>query len=108
MSYFSGAVEESQSASDILSNLLLLCNGAHRDNFISLLFYFGLLTIKSADAAEPLLAIPNETIRRLYYDYIKSAYEETDIFALDFYRYTRLMKDMAMKGEWEPLRSSAG
>jgi hypothetical protein len=76
---------------------------ANRENFISLLFYFGLLTIKSVDAAEPVLSIPNETIRRLYYGYIKSAYEETGIFTLDFYRYTRLMKDMAMKGQWKPL-----
>ncbi|MCP4149675.1 MAG: AAA family ATPase, partial [bacterium] len=74
---------------------------AHRENFISLLFYFGLLTIKK-EAVEPTLRIPNETARRLYYDYIKEAYEETSIFRLDLYTYNRLIKGMAMKGEWEP------
>ena len=74
-----------------------------RENFISLLFYFGLLTIKSVEATDLTLAIPNETIRRLFYDYIKEAYEETDIFALDLYQYNNLMKEMALKGEWRPL-----
>jgi len=73
-----------------------------RENFISLLFYFGLLTIREADAANLVLGIPNETIRRLYYDYIKDAYEETNIFALDFYTYNRLITGMALRGEWKP------
>ena len=75
----------------------------NRENFISLLFYFGLLTVKGTEAAALALEIPNETIRRLYYDYIKEAYEETDIFALDLYTYNRLMRGMAMEGEWKPL-----
>jgi hypothetical protein len=41
-------------------------------NFISLLFYFGLLTIKGVKDEEPVLQIPNETARRLYYDCIKA------------------------------------
>ncbi|MCP5101814.1 MAG: AAA family ATPase [bacterium] len=73
------------------------------DNFISLLFYFGLLTIKEVELDQFVLTIPNETIRRLFYDYIKEGYEETDVFALDLSTYSRLMKGMAMKGAWEPL-----
>ncbi|MCP4219138.1 MAG: hypothetical protein GY765_31170, partial [bacterium] len=45
----------------------------------------------------------NETIRRLYYDYIKEAYEETGLFSLDLSRYPGLMKGLAVRGEWEPL-----
>jgi hypothetical protein len=41
-------------------------------NFKSLLFYFGLLTIKGPERDRLRLVIPNETIRRLYYDYIES------------------------------------
>jgi len=70
-----------------------------RENFISLLFYFGLLTIKDTEAADLVLGIPNETIRRLYYDYIKEGYEETDVFSIDIYTYRRLMKEMAMRGQ---------
>ena len=77
----------------------------HTGNFISLLFYFGLLTIKgvSEEDEATILQVPNETVRRLYYDYIKEAYEETDIFSLDLYDYDRLMRGMAYRGEWKPL-----
>ncbi len=78
-------------------------NLANRENFISLLFYFGLLTIEKEEATELELVIPNETIRRFYYNYIKGVYEETGVFAMDLYRYSHLMKGMAMEGEWMPL-----
>jgi len=73
------------------------------NNFISLLFYFGLLSVKSPGLDEMTLTIPNETIRRLYYDYIKEGYEETDVFSIDLYTYNRLMKGIALEGEWRPL-----
>jgi hypothetical protein len=73
------------------------------DNFISLLFYFGLLSIVRSEMNEQVLAIPNETIRRLYYDYIKKVYDDTGIFSLNLSMYSRLMKEMAAKGDWKPL-----
>jgi len=74
------------------------------ENFISLLYYFGLLTIDgTTPAGEALLAIPNETVKRLYFDYIKETYEETQVFNLDFYTYSQLMQEMAFKGDWQPL-----
>jgi hypothetical protein len=48
-------------------------------NFLSLLFYLGLLTVKEVKDEELILQIPNETARRLYYDYIKEAYEANSI-----------------------------
>jgi len=72
-------------------------------NFLSLLFYFGLLTVKEVKAEQAVLQVPNETARRLYYDYIKEAYEETGTFSMDWYVYGRLMHGMAYRGEWEPL-----
>ncbi|MCX6579932.1 MAG: AAA family ATPase [Candidatus Aminicenantes bacterium] len=76
----------------------------HPDNFISLLYYFGLLTIRGMDEEEnTILAIPNESIKCLYYDYFKKAYEETGIFNIELYKYSKLMDRMAFKGEWEPV-----
>ncbi|MCP5105771.1 MAG: AAA family ATPase, partial [bacterium] len=72
-------------------------------NFKSLLFYLGLLTIKGPERDKLRLEIPNETVRRLYYDYIEEAYRETDIFALDLSEYSNLMADMAYDGKWKPL-----
>jgi hypothetical protein len=43
-------------------------------NFLSLLFYLGLLTVKGMKDEELILQIPNETARRMYFDYIKEAY----------------------------------
>ncbi|MCP4214657.1 MAG: hypothetical protein GY765_08365, partial [bacterium] len=73
------------------------------DNFISLLFYFGLLTIKTVARDQPRLTIPNETARRLYFDYIKEAYRETGVFSLDLTTYSNLMTEMAYDGKWRPL-----
>lgn len=63
-------VEKGETSSEIIEGFPLE-RLPDKENFISLLFYFGLLTIKGAGATDLLLAIPNETIRRLYYDYIK-------------------------------------
>lgn len=73
-----------------------------RENFVSLLFYFGLLTIEQGETGGQTLVIPNETIRRLYYDYIKEAYEETGVFDLSLFTYHNLMKKLALDGEWKP------
>lgn len=72
-------------------------------NFVSLLFYFGLLTVKGVEAGELVMQIPNETVRQLYYNYISEAYKETGTFSLDWYHYDRLMHAMAYDGEWNPL-----
>jgi len=72
-------------------------------NFKSLLFYLGLLTIKKPEKDKLRLEIPNETVRRLYYDYIEEGYRETDIFDLDLSHYSDLVTDMAYDGKWKPL-----
>ena len=75
------------------------------ENFSSLLFYFGLLTIHSpAEKGEKLkLTIPNEAVKRLFYEYISEAYNETEVFSLDLEKYYELMENMAYNGEWKPL-----
>jgi len=73
------------------------------ENFESLLFYLGLLTIKGPEKDKLRLQIPNETVKRLYYKYIEEAYRETGIFNLDLDKYGNLMTDMAYDGEWRPL-----
>jgi hypothetical protein len=77
---------------------------ARPGNFISLLYYFGLLTISGSDEEhKAILKIPNEAVKRLYYDYIKETYEETGILTIDLSRYEALMKEMAFNGKWQPL-----
>ncbi|MCP4149298.1 MAG: AAA family ATPase, partial [bacterium] len=76
---------------------------SNTDNFISLLFYFGLLTIAGIDNAKIRLKVPNETMKQLYYDYIKEAYRATGVFSLNLSLYSDLISDMAFDGKWEPL-----
>ncbi len=74
------------------------------ENFISLLYYFGLLSIHGIDEEnKAIFKIPNESIKRLYYDYIKETYEETGILTLNLSKYEDLMKEMAFRGKWKPL-----
>jgi hypothetical protein len=73
-------------------------------NFLSLLFYFGLLTIKgSTPTLQTVLAIPNEFVKRLFYDFIKDTYEAAKIFSLDMVMYSNLLEDFAISGKWQPL-----
>ncbi len=73
-------------------------------NFLSLLFYFGLLTInKTTLTGQTVLTIPNEFVKRLFYDFIKDTYEDINIFSLDMLKYGNLLEDFALTGKWQPL-----
>lgn len=98
------AVIEKSQVNSKLEKAFPLKKMDHPVNFYSLLFYFGLLTIKGLGKKEQLrLTIPNETVKKLFYEYITEIYTETDVFSLDLYRYYQLMEDMAYKGKWKPL-----
>ncbi len=68
-------------------------------NFISLLFYFGLLSYTESGG----LRIPNRTVKKLMYEYIREGYEDTDVFKPDLLRFASLIRKMAYNGEWEPV-----
>jgi len=44
--------------------------------FVSLLFYYGMLTIKGVRGGLLTLGIPNNNVRKQYYDYLLEQYEE--------------------------------
>ncbi len=66
-------------------------------NFVSLLFYFGLLSYTSKGD----LQIPNETVRQLMYSYIRDAYDDVNVFNVDLWRLAQLVQAMAYQGEWQ-------
>ena len=73
-----------------------------RENFLSLLHYFGLLSIRDVEHGVPRLGIPNQTVKRLMYSYIRDAYDDVGLFSLDVYTFSRLVREMAYYGTWQP------
>ncbi len=73
------------------------------ENFLSLLHYFGLLSIRGVADGRPVLAIPNQTVRRLLYGFLRDAYDDVGVFAVDLFAFDRLMSAMANEGAWRPV-----
>lgn len=71
------------------------------DNFKSLLFYFGLLSIQNMQQGDVVLAIPNHTVREQMYSYMTEGYAQSDIFRLNFDELGKLMKAMAYGCQWQ-------
>ncbi|MEA2059138.1 MAG: AAA family ATPase [Thermodesulfobacteriota bacterium] len=77
---------------------------ADSGNFISLLYFFGLLTFKGTfNRGDPVLTIPNETIQKLMYEYICESYEDVDVFRVDMYCLREKFRTLAYDGKMEPL-----
>ena len=74
-----------------------------RVNFLSLLHYFGLLSIRGVVDGAPRLAIPNQTVKQLLYGYLRDGYQDVGVFTVDLYRFEQLMMRMANQGEWQPV-----
>ncbi len=73
------------------------------ENFTSLLYYFGLLSFRSYEMGQPVLAPPNQTILHLMYEYIRRSLDEVNWFHIAEDRFNRLIRFMAWKGEWKPV-----
>ena len=73
------------------------------DNFKSLLYYFGLLSIKGTKRGDTLLGVPNLTVREQLYTYLIEAYREAEVFSIELYKLHDLVKDMAYDGDWRPV-----
>ena len=75
-----------------------------RENFLSLLHYFGLLSIRGVAAGgTPRLGVPNQTVRQLTYGYLRDGYDDMGVFAVDLYKLERLTHRMAYEGDWRPV-----
>ena len=72
------------------------------ENFLSLLHYFGLLSIREVVHGAPRLGIPNQTVKQLMYGYLRDGYRDVEVFRVDLFRFERLMMRMANQGEWRP------
>ena len=67
--------------------------------FPSLLFYYGMLTIKGTRGSKLILGIPNNNVRKQYYGYLEEEYQAKSY--VDTNRLTDYYYDMAYDGVWE-------
>ena len=73
-----------------------------RENFVTLLHCFGLLSIHDEVDGRLRLGIPNQTVRQLMYGYLRDAYREVGVFSVDLLAFEDLIWAMAREGEWRP------
>lgn len=71
------------------------------DNFVSLLFYFGMLTIDGTYKGATKLVIPNQVVREQLFNYLLDTYKENDL-SFDNYEKSQLASRLAYDGAWEP------
>ena len=65
--------------------------------------YFGLLSLRGVHGVMPRLAIPNQTVKRLMYGFLRDAYRDVEVFPVNLFRFKQLMLRMATEGEWRPV-----
>ena len=76
-------------------------NIADSNNFVSLLYYFGLVTIGGIHKGETKFIIPNEVVREQIFSYLLDAYKENDL-AFDGYDIRKKEQLMAYDGDFKP------
>ena len=95
-------IAEGQADSEIVSSFPL-ARLPERQNFLSLMHYFGLLSIRGVTAETPRLVIPNQTVRRLLYGFLRDAYQDVHVFSVDRVEFAGLTQRMALEGDWRPV-----
>ena len=71
------------------------------DNFVSLLYYLGMLTIEGTYRGKVIFRIPNQVVREQMYGYLSQTYRDNDLSVDDSLR-NMLISNMAYDGEWRP------
>lgn len=94
-------VEHGEITADVVShfparNIIL------HENFVSLMYYFGMLTYGGLDSrGRAVLTIPNQCVREQTFGYMMSLYEREGLSVGDRQK-GELLADMAFDGQWRP------
>ena len=75
-------------------------NITNPDNFVSLLYYFGMLTISGTYEGRTKLTIPNQVVRAQIYTYLLSTYNEAEL-NFSSYEKNELASALAYRGDWK-------
>lgn len=69
--------------------------------FKSLLFYYGMLTFTDDYGIEQELGIPNNNVRKQYYEFLLREYQ--NLHPIDLSGLIRCYREAALNGEWHPM-----
>lgn len=75
-------------------------NITNPDNFVSLLYYFGMLTISGTYEGRTKLTIPNQVVREQIYTYLLSTYNEAEL-NFSSYEKNELASGLVYRGDWK-------
>lgn len=70
------------------------------DNFVSLLYYFGMLTVSGTYKGKIKLIIPNQVVREQLYTYLLNTYNEADL-SFNNHEKDELSSALAYDGAWQ-------
>ena len=73
----------------------------NKENFISLLFYMGMLTVKEAFLGNITLKIPNVAMKEIYWEYFKRKLSDSNNLKIDNVKVNKAVREMATKGKCE-------
>ena len=78
------------------------------DNFVSFLFYNGLVTVTGEDLGQSRLGIPNLTVGEFLHDFVPKAYQDLNGIDPRLFDVANAMTDFAETGDWRtPLETAA-
>lgn len=96
-----GVLRKITEEGQIVTNLITTFPAAEIANpeiFPSLLFYYGMLTITEARGSRVVLSIPNNNVRKQYYEFMLEGYQDRRYINLN--NLADLFDKMAYEGEW--------
>ena len=70
------------------------------DNFLSLFYYYGIITMKERREGADWFRIPNVCVKRQVFDYLRSRYEHSR--SPNWQEWAHLARMFAYRGEWRP------
>lgn len=88
--YITGELKDGLPAANIVDS----------DNFVSLLYYFGMLTVSGTFEGKTKLIIPNQVVREQLYTYLLNTYNEADL-SFNNHEKDELSSALAYDGAWQ-------
>ena len=88
--YITGELKDGLPAANIVDS----------DNFVSLLYYFGMLTVSGTFEGKTKLIIPNQVVREQLYTYLLNTYNEADL-SFSNHEKDELSSALAYRGAWQ-------